>query len=665
MENPATRHEVPVTVTQPAAPATRPGQRQDIQGLRALAVLSVMLFHAGLPVPGGFVGVDIFFVISGFVITLMLLREFRRTGRIRLGQFYLRRFKRLTPALGLTVAVSGLLGLGFLSPFGQQEVGLATGVGALFLVGNAVIHASTMDYFGPDAEFNPLLHTWSLSVEEQFYLLFPAVLALSFAMSRRWRGRWVKWTPLGAAFVLGALSLAAIRGVPGVPVGSFLVGYYSPINRAWEFLVGVVLALIADRVAFRGRVIPALLGVAGLALVGVSLFAITSETPFPGKWTLVPVLGTALLIAAGTSSTSLITSALSRPLLVRIGDWSYSLYLWHWPLVVVAKVIWPFAWWAAPVATTLTFVPAYFSYRYVETPLRSMELTSGRAIAKRVGQFVGVPLMVLGLCFGGMTLTQSALADDSERARTMSTDQTAHGATAACVWEDLRLQVSWNGSCRQKDPGSAPALVILGDSHAEHLFPGAVDAFPAANIGLVAFRSPHLFNGPDGAQKVGDVIGGDQGVKVVIISRMLDRSEAGILPDERVELPALADQLARAGKQVFVLDDVPSWPSDMFTCAYRHALVLPGTVCTADRAFFATRHALVSAQLNDMLAPIAGVRRLESFWTFCDKSICKRADDQQLLYSDEDHLSAVGSRLLWRSMLAASYEFRTATAGLR
>lgn len=272
--------------------------------------------------------------------------------------------------------------------------------------------------------------------------------------------------------------------------------------------------------------------------------------------------------------------------------------------------------------------------------------------------------MVLGLCWGGMAFTQSALVSRTQGAQATSTEQPGHVAPTPCVWEDLDAQVSWNGACWQATSGSTPKVVILGDSHAEHLFPGAVEAFPRTNVGLVSFRSPHLFNGPEGARRVGEIIGEDAGVKVVIISRMLDRSDGGMLPHERVALPALADQLARAGKQVFVLDDVPSWPSDIFTCAFRRAPVLPGTVCTADRSFFATRHGLISAQLAEVLAPIAGASRLESYWTFCNTTTCWRAIDQQLLYSDEDHLSEVGSRLLWDSLLAASPELRAATAEL-
>ena len=155
-------------------------RRPDIQGLRAIAVVMVVAFHAGLPVPGGFVGVDVFFVISGFVITTMLQREWVSSGRIRFRQFYLKRFKRLTPALALLVSITLIASAVVLSPLGPQEIAAKTGIGAMLLSANFVIARSTGGYFDPAAATNPLLNTWSLSVEEQFYLVFPAVIFLGW-----------------------------------------------------------------------------------------------------------------------------------------------------------------------------------------------------------------------------------------------------------------------------------------------------------------------------------------------------------------------------------------------------------------------------------------------------------------------------------------------------
>lgn len=160
-------------------------RRLDIQGLRAIAILMVVAFHSGLPVPGGFVWVDVFFVISGFVITAMLMREWATTGRIRFGRFYVRRFKRLTPALALMVAVTMIISVFVLSPLGTQQTAAKTAFGAILLVANLVIARTTGGYFSAPAEINPLLNVWSLSVEEQFYLGFPAILAVGWLLARK------------------------------------------------------------------------------------------------------------------------------------------------------------------------------------------------------------------------------------------------------------------------------------------------------------------------------------------------------------------------------------------------------------------------------------------------------------------------------------------------
>ncbi len=178
-------------------------RRLDIQGLRAVAVLFVVVYHAGLPLPGGFVGVDIFFVISGFVITSMLHREWLSSSRINFGRFYWRRFKRLTPALALVVVVTVLLSALLLSPMGPQQNAALTGLGSIALVANFVIASTTSGYFDAAAETNPLLNTWSLSVEEQFYVFFPSFLVFGWYLARR--KAWLRSSPLVIVAVVGSL----------------------------------------------------------------------------------------------------------------------------------------------------------------------------------------------------------------------------------------------------------------------------------------------------------------------------------------------------------------------------------------------------------------------------------------------------------------------------
>ncbi len=262
----------------------------------------VVAFHAGLPTPGGFVGVDVFFVISGFVITAMLMREWAAQGRIRLGQFYVRRFKRLTPALALMLSATMVIGFFVLSPLGTQQDASRTAIGAMLLAANLVIAKLTGDYFDLEADSNALLNTWSLSVEEQFYLLFPTLLLVGWLLTRRAR-RTSHIGPVIVVTTVGVVSFAlAMLGASGYvpPVEGWLIGFYSPFTRAWEFAVGALLALAGERARITSRAEAEAVGALGVAMLAASLLLINGATTFPGPATLLPVVGTLLLLLAGT-----------------------------------------------------------------------------------------------------------------------------------------------------------------------------------------------------------------------------------------------------------------------------------------------------------------------------------------------------------------------------
>lgn len=422
-------------------------RRPDIQGLRAIAVLMVVLFHAGLPVPGGFVGVDVFFVISGYVITAMLQREWQVTQRIAFARFYIRRFKRLTPALALTVGATMLLSMWILSPLGPQQTAAQTGIGAMLFAANLVIARTTGDYFDAPAATNPLLNLWSLSVEEQFYLAFPLLLFIGWRVGKR-------SATLLVALITIASFVAALVGTEGT--GGGLLGFYSPFTRAWEFGVGALIALLGLR--FRGDRAPQV-AVVGTGLLLASLWMITERTPFPSMWTLLPVGGTALLIMSGSTSHR-VSAALSSTPMVRIGDWSYSIYLWHWPLIVVAGIAFPNVQSVEVVAAAVSVVPALLSYRLVEEPIRNRDFTLpqlGRVI-------VGTNAVPLGLAAGALLLSNLVLAPEFEQ--TIAPSQAMHaGYGKNCHfgpgWGDVDPKPCvWNG-----DAGGEP-IYLLGDSNA-------------------------------------------------------------------------------------------------------------------------------------------------------------------------------------------------------
>ena len=313
-------------------------KRADVQGLRALAVLLVVGYHAGLPLPSGFAGVDVFFVISGFVITATLVRELAGTGRLRLGAFYARRVRRLLPALTVVlvfVAAVGVLG----SPIAAQKTAGLTGIAASLFSANFYLYHLGSGYFDVSAGLNPLLHTWTLGVEEQFYLVFPALLLASWKLGRR---------ALAVVAVGGATALSfylAYRYALAFPVGGVhdpqRFGFYASPSRAWEFGAGSLVALgvpLFRRIPFG---LTDVVAAAGLAWLVVGLLVLDGRgVPSAGETALL-VTGVALLLVAGSGHGSLVARGLGARPAVWIGDLSYSWYLWHWPLIVFARALWP------------------------------------------------------------------------------------------------------------------------------------------------------------------------------------------------------------------------------------------------------------------------------------------------------------------------------------
>jgi len=434
-----------------------------IQGLRALAVLVVVAFHAGLPIPGGFIGVDVFFVISGFVITLMLMREFARTDRIRLLHFYKRRFMRLAPALALmsifTLIASALL----LSPFGPQQRAALTGLGAELSVANFVIAFTTGGYFDLYAQINPFLHTWSLSVEEQFYLVFPVALLVSWLAGRKIGRQWPVFMVV-AVGTLFSFFLALVSSTGWTPsVGASLLGFYSPATRAWEFGVGVLLALAIHKFEQIPRTMMLALGWLGILLFALSLFLITETTPFPGPMTMLPVMAAGLLLIAGIAGFSA-AGLLDRPAMVRIGDWSYSIYLWHWPLIVFASLLFPGVELALLAAAAISFLPAAISYVYVEQPLRrrSMSRSSFAAFASVT---IGIPVLLsIGLYQGaqhGWGL--QAVQEEQSRGGSQGNEMPPNCMSMLTIkgLADSNLE-----SCVFNEGFDGPPIYLVGDSNA-------------------------------------------------------------------------------------------------------------------------------------------------------------------------------------------------------
>lgn len=358
-------------VRPPSAVSAAPvdGFRPDIEGLRAVAVVSVLIYHAGLAwAPGGYVGVDVFFVISGYLITSFMLREVEATGRLSLVRFWARRARRLLPASALVLVFSAVVAFLWLPVTSRRPFGGDIVASALYVV-NWRLGLREVDYMAENVGASPVRHYWSLAVEEQFYFVWPLLMVGMVALFRaHWR--------LPLLLGVGALTVASFVYTLSFTVEQPGLAFFFSTTRVWELGVGALLAIgFGHLVRTLPTLVRAALGWIGLAMIGYSVIMFDQHTVWPGVATLLPVLGTAAAILAGGGADRGGAWGPRRLLalapLAWIGLMSYSLYLWHWPFLVAAEGIWGHL----QVRYTLLVVlasgiPAWLSFRYVENPLR-------------------------------------------------------------------------------------------------------------------------------------------------------------------------------------------------------------------------------------------------------------------------------------------------------
>lgn len=332
--------------------------RKEIDGLRALAVIPVILFHGGLEwFSGGYVGVDIFFVISGYLITSIILRE-KESGTFSIASFYERRARRILPALFFIIFVCIPFAWLWLLPHELKDFGKS--IVAVTLFASNILFWRESDYFAADAELIPLLHTWSLAVEEQFYVIFPLIIIFFWAFGRRW--------------LIGILSLIALFSL-GLTEWGWRhfpeANFYLISTRAWELMIGALLAFYLSRNKQPEGTISHMGSLLGMALIVLTIILLDKTLPFPSLYALAPTVGTALIILFASSGT-LVHKLLSQKIFVGIGLISYSAYLWHQPIFVFARVNGM----NEPnigmvlLLSILAILLAYFSWRFVELPFR-------------------------------------------------------------------------------------------------------------------------------------------------------------------------------------------------------------------------------------------------------------------------------------------------------
>lgn len=359
-----------VRAASPTASSKKSRFRADIQGLRALAVVAVILDHLLKWPAGGFIGVDVFFVISGFMITSIMLREHEKTGGISFWGFYKRRIKRLLPASVLTIAVTAVAAWLIFAKTRAAET-LWDALAALLFSSNWRFATAGTDYFQKDVPPSPLQHFWSLGVEEQFYFAWPFILAAVFFVGGK--GRRGAWFAGGTMAIIVAASFAWSLAES---VSNPTWAYFSTASRAWELGVGALLAVCAGAFANLHQAVRTVLAWLGLAGIGASLFAITPASMFPAPWAALPVISTVLVIAANVNGEQRGLGILTNRASVYVGNISFSLYLWHFPVIIFTTTLLPegdLSTYGAIVA--LIALLAVGSYHGVENPLRKKDWT--------------------------------------------------------------------------------------------------------------------------------------------------------------------------------------------------------------------------------------------------------------------------------------------------
>ena len=459
--------------------------RPDIEGLRAVAVGGVLLYHAGVPsFSGGYVGVDVFFVISGFLITGLLLHELSTTGDVRLGRFFARRVKRLLPLALLVLVVVAVLAAWLSDPVARPSVGGDVAASGVYVM-NWRLALESVDYSAAGLDASPLQHYWTLGVEEQFYLVWPALM---LAAALGWRRRGGRLRP-ALAVVFAVVGVASFVYADRLTAQAADVAYFSTFARGWELALGALLALVLSRPSRQPalpRVVRLLAGAGGLVAIVASMAAYDDTTLFPGPTALLPTLGVAAVILAGSGDTgSLVQRLLSWRPMRHVGRVSYAWYLWHWPLLVFAGTVW------GPLSTTqgllvvaASYVPTVLSHHWVEQPLHHSRARWTRPVAAvPLGLAASVIAVAVGVALSATTPTVP-LASDSQAqgARVLPQAKVPQPSAPALrpepkdALDDLadvheRCLILHNDTeipddCVVGKPSSSATVVLFGDSHA-------------------------------------------------------------------------------------------------------------------------------------------------------------------------------------------------------
>lgn len=658
--------------------------RTDIQGLRAIAVLLVLLFHFETRLKGGYLGVDMFFVISGFVIASSTLREIDRTNTFSWSAFLHRRVRRLLPGTALVAVATAVSSMLLLSPFGPQQETAKMFLSAATYTSNFVLMPQS--YFSLDPKANPLLHMWSLAVEEQFYFVWPIAIIVFIGLRKRMHAQVFKvmvWT-VATVVLVASCWLFLMSATRGSQVNDYrwfrpLVqrsitpehfAFYSPFTRAWEFITGVVVALLLRRrITLLFLEAGSLITGCGAALVmfGVAWASKFPEVQHEATWstntsaTLAVVIGTALWIFGGSNDKLLRRFISIRPLTL-IGDYSYSIYLLHWPIWVLLITSFNQNWQIIVVAFALSLGLGWLQFRFVEEPIRTRKCLYSVKSLQFVGAF-GVVALV------GFTLMSYATPRIAVHLAGKKPDElTLHIIEKPCKEERFELESAQ--SCLFRSANSQGTAVLVGDSMAKSLSEGFTEASANQSLNSYVFSYPGcaflLSDSPYAATNAcagwrEDVLNALRQLQpqVVVIANLNSLYVKEPFPDWTLsntelawgsELSRMLESLTELRTQVIIAQPPPRFAYDL---RYDLSLLWPNTVKEPRDVVFARREKMNLIEENAIVG-FDFVQPLVNFTDqFCNDDICDPKVDGKFMLEDDDHLSVDGSRLIVPQLQAA------------
>lgn len=635
--------------------------RPDIDGLRAIAVLSVILFHIDKALlPGGFVGVDVFFVISGYLITNNIVQKMR-SGQFLISEFYRARIKRIAPAMMTVIAASLAAACAFMLPDDAATMAKSA-VWSLASLANVFFWLfQDTSYFAASSQQQPLLHLWSLGVEEQFYLIWPLVLMLVYRPGRERR------------LFVGGLGVAALSFALGSVYfarDSAFVYYMLPA-RAGELLMGALVALLVSRGAHQRLPVRAIapLATLGVVLLALSLAYLSEDSAFPGVLAIPPTLGAALVILAGSRGPSWVARVLACKPLVWIGLVSYSAYLWHWPLLAFYRYGFGHVGWLAGACLFgLTVLLAWLTYRFVEQPARHV---SSSALVVFMRQFLAPGAVLFGCALGAIYLDRlwpAHLQSPYRQQLAGLRDQTrpAYSYDYVCQRDKITAVEARSAHCIVGAGNPDAATILLwGDSNAAHYI-GMVGAF--ANLDHFRFRNVEVGSCPpltsDPAAFVAAHRLADCRASALAIAPLLRAADVVIISAFWQAYQAksgqflatflgTARQIAASGKLVILIGKAPEMTGFDRLCRLK-ALRVPFLSCPEIQLPLPAEIVRMNQVLRQFAQTTPNVRYFDANEYLCVDGACPAyGQDGLAMYYDPSHLSMPGSWKLGAAVVAA------------